>query len=77
MRPRHKGLVCSCDNHVAWLQVPSVVSALSALEFMAMVCDNRTGMLRNNQGLEDRQPKQAPSQLCEVSKNKFRKKRYR
>src|SRR5262245_24272903 len=41
------------DNHVAWLQVPSVApSALSALEFLATVRENRTGIVRNNQGLD-------------------------
>jgi hypothetical protein len=41
------------ENHVAWLQVPSVApAALSALEFMATVRENRTGIVRNNQGLD-------------------------
>ena len=41
------------ENHVAWLQVPSIApSALSALEFMATVRENRTGIVRNNQGLD-------------------------
>jgi hypothetical protein len=41
------------DNHVAWLQVPSIVpSALNALEFLATVRENRTGIVRNNQGLD-------------------------
>ena len=40
------------ENHVAWVQVPSVApAALSALEFMATVRENRTGIVRNNQGL--------------------------
>jgi hypothetical protein len=41
------------DNHVSWLQVPSIApSALAALEFMATVRENRTGIVRNNQGLD-------------------------
>ncbi|HEV3492636.1 MAG TPA: hypothetical protein VG224_18635, partial [Reyranella sp.] len=41
------------DNHVAWLQVPNIVSAvLPALEYMATVRENRTGIVRNNQGLD-------------------------
>ncbi|MBV8409624.1 MAG: hypothetical protein JOY64_18500, partial [Alphaproteobacteria bacterium] len=41
------------ENHVAWVQVPSVApAALSALEFMATVRENRTGIVRNNQGLD-------------------------
>ena len=41
------------DDHVTWMQVPSVVpSALSALEFLATVRENRTGIVRNNQGLD-------------------------
>ncbi len=41
------------DDHVSWLQVPSIApSALAALEFMATVRENRTGIVRNNQGLD-------------------------
>jgi hypothetical protein len=41
------------DDHVSWLQVPSIApSVLSALEFMATVRENRTGIVRNNQGLD-------------------------
>jgi hypothetical protein len=41
------------DNHVAWLQVPNVTGAvLSALEHLATVRENRTGVSRYNQGLD-------------------------
>jgi len=41
------------DNHVAWLQVPNVSAAvLSALEHLATVRENRTGVSRYNQGLD-------------------------
>ena len=41
------------DNHVAWLQVPNVsAGVLAALEYMATVRENRTGIVRNNQGLD-------------------------
>jgi hypothetical protein len=41
------------DNHVAWLQVPNVSGGvLAALEYMATVRENRTGIVRNNQGLD-------------------------
>src|SRR5882757_4718790 len=41
------------DNHVAWLQVPNVTGAvLASLEYMATVRENRTGIVRNNQGLD-------------------------
>src|SRR5258707_7852967 len=41
------------DNHVAWLQVPNVSGGvLAALEYMATVRENRTGVVRNNQGLD-------------------------
>jgi hypothetical protein len=41
------------DNHVSWIEVPSIApSALAALEFMATVRENRTGIVRNNQGLD-------------------------
>ena len=41
------------DNHIAWLQVPSVTgAALSALEHLATVRENRTGVSRYNQGLD-------------------------
>ena len=41
------------DNHVSWLQVPNVsASALAALEYQATVRENRTGIVRNNQGLD-------------------------
>lgn len=41
------------DNHVAWLQVPNVSGAvLSALEHLATVRENRTGVSRYNQGLD-------------------------
>jgi hypothetical protein len=41
------------DNHVAWLQVPNVAGAvLSALEHLATVRENRTGVSRYNQGLD-------------------------
>ena len=41
------------DNHVAWLQVPNVSAAvLSALEHLASVRENRTGVSRYNQGLD-------------------------
>ena len=41
------------DNHIAWLQVPSVADgALTALEHLATVRENRTGVSRYNQGLD-------------------------
>ena len=41
------------DNHVAWLQVPNVTGgALTALEHLAGVRENRTGVSRYNQGLD-------------------------
>lgn len=41
------------DNHVAWLQVPNVTAgALTALEHLASVRENRTGISRYNQGLD-------------------------
>lgn len=41
------------DNHVAWLQVPNVTAgALTALEHLASVRENRTGVTRYNQGLD-------------------------
>ncbi len=41
------------DNHVAWLQVPNVTAgALTALEHLAGVRENRTGVSRYNQGLD-------------------------
>ena len=41
------------DNHVAWLQVPNVSDGvLGALEYLATVRENRTGIVRNNQGLD-------------------------
>ena len=41
------------DNHVAWLQVPNVSGGvLAALEYMATLRENRTGIVRNNQGLD-------------------------
>jgi hypothetical protein len=41
------------DNHVSWLQVPNVSSGvLAALEYLATVRENRTGIVRNNQGLD-------------------------
>lgn len=41
------------DNHVAWLQVPNVTDgALTALEHLATVRENRTGVNRYNQGLD-------------------------
>src|SRR5713226_1388912 len=41
------------DNHVAWLQVPNVsAGVLAALEYLATVRENRTGIVRNNQGLD-------------------------
>ena len=41
------------DNHIAWLQVPNVTgAALSALEHLATVRENRTGVSRYNQGLD-------------------------
>ena len=41
------------DNHVAWLQVPNVTAgALTALEHLATVRENRTGVSRYNQGLD-------------------------
>ena len=41
------------DNHVTWLQVPNVSGAvLSALEHLATVRENRTGVSRYNQGLD-------------------------
>jgi hypothetical protein len=41
------------DNHVAWLQVPNVSGGvLAALEYLATVRENRTGIVRNNQGLD-------------------------
>jgi hypothetical protein len=41
------------DNHVSWLQVPNVsAGVLAALEYLATVRENRTGIVRNNQGLD-------------------------
>ena len=41
------------DNHVAWLQVPNVSGGvLASLEYLATVRENRTGIVRNNQGLD-------------------------
>jgi hypothetical protein len=41
------------DNHVTWLQVPNVsAGVLAALEYLATVRENRTGIVRNNQGLD-------------------------
>jgi hypothetical protein len=41
------------DNHVTWLQVPNVSDGvLGALEYLATVRENRTGIVRNNQGLD-------------------------
>ena len=41
------------DNHVSWLQVPNVTPAvLAALEHLASVRENRTGVSRYNQGLD-------------------------
>src|SRR5712671_119661 len=41
------------NNHVAWLQVPNVsAGVLAALEYLATVRENRTGIVRNNQGLD-------------------------
>lgn len=41
------------DNHIAWLQVPNVTAgALTALEHLATVRENRTGVSRYNQGLD-------------------------
>lgn len=41
------------DNHVAWLQVPSIMQETqSALEMFNTVRENRTGIVRNNQGLD-------------------------
>jgi hypothetical protein len=41
------------DNHVSFLQVPSVLqNATNALEYFATVRENRTGVVRNNQGLD-------------------------
>jgi hypothetical protein len=41
------------DDHVAWLQVPNVTAgALTALEHLASVRENRTGVTRYNQGLD-------------------------
>ena len=41
------------DNHVSWLQVPNVsAGALTALEYMGTVRENRTGVSRYNQGLD-------------------------
>ena len=41
------------DNHVTWLQVPNVSGGvLAALEYLATVRENRTGIVRNNQGLD-------------------------
>ena len=41
------------DNHVSWLQVPNVSGGvLAALEYLATVRENRTGIVRNNQGLD-------------------------
>lgn len=41
------------DNHITWLQVPNVTGgALTALEHLATVRENRTGVSRYNQGLD-------------------------
>lgn len=41
------------DNHVSWLQVPNVSGGvLAALEHLATVRENRTGVSRYNQGLD-------------------------
>src|SRR5258707_2762641 len=41
------------DNHVSWLQVPNVSGGvLAALEYMATVRENRTGVVHNTQGLD-------------------------
>lgn len=41
------------DEHVRWLQVPSVTqNVLAALEYNQTVKENRTGVVRNNQGLD-------------------------
>lgn len=41
------------DNHVAWLQVPSVMGETqAALEMFNAVRENRTGIVRHNQGLD-------------------------
>lgn len=41
------------DAHVQWLQVPDITgTALNSLEFLATVRENRTGVVRNNQGLD-------------------------
>jgi hypothetical protein len=41
------------DNHVAWLQVPSITAnVLAALEHQATVKENRTGVSRYNQGMD-------------------------
>jgi hypothetical protein len=41
------------DDHIAWLQVPNVTAgALTALEYLASVRENRTGVSRYNQGLD-------------------------
>jgi hypothetical protein len=41
------------DGHVQFLQVPSVLqNATNALEYFATVRENRTGVVRNNQGLD-------------------------
>jgi hypothetical protein len=40
-------------QHISWLQVPSVIGpALQGLEYFATVRENRTGITRQNQGLE-------------------------
>jgi hypothetical protein len=41
------------DNHVAWMQVPNVTGpVLAALEHLATVRENRTGVSRYNQGMD-------------------------
>lgn len=41
------------DGHVNWLQVPSIAGqAQAALEYFATVRENRTGIVRNTQGIE-------------------------
>lgn len=41
------------DRHVDWLQVPNITGGvLAALEYQKTVGENRTGVVRNNQGLD-------------------------
>jgi hypothetical protein len=50
---RLKANAKAADSHVSFLQVPSVLqNAQSALEYFQTVRENRTGVIRNNQGLD-------------------------